>query len=205
MNALISFNQNLSFLGAVADAGETISRVRITSGANTLVSNGVLGNPTSDFVVMDDFLFAEVRKKGYRRVVIDGTVTDISEEIELDESVDHEMEVIADGQIDRLTDRFYLLAEWPMMGRPRDDLRRGLRSHPVGDYLIFYRVRRREVIIQRVLHARRTDGSTVATLVNWPAHSTVMGSGNRLISGDWPSATAVPRTAWARRNKARSQ
>src|SRR5206468_4866471 len=43
-----------------------------------------------------DFLFAEVRKKGYRRVVIDGTVTDISEEIELDESVDHEMEVIAD-------------------------------------------------------------------------------------------------------------
>src|SRR2546423_1322913 len=43
-----------------------------------------------------DFLFAEVRKKGYRRVVIDGAVTDISEEIELDESVDHEMEVIAD-------------------------------------------------------------------------------------------------------------
>ncbi len=58
-DALISFNQNLSFLGAVADAGEEISRVRITSGANTLVSNGVLGNPTSDFVVMDDFLFAE--------------------------------------------------------------------------------------------------------------------------------------------------
>jgi hypothetical protein len=60
-DALISGNQNLSFLGAVADAGETISRVRITSGANTLVSNGVLGNPTSDFVVMDDFLFAEPR------------------------------------------------------------------------------------------------------------------------------------------------
>ncbi len=60
-DALISFNQNLSFLGAVANDGETISRVRITSGANTLVSNGVLGNPTSDFVVMDDFLFAEPR------------------------------------------------------------------------------------------------------------------------------------------------
>jgi len=60
-DALISFNQNLSFLGAIADAGEEISRVRITSGANTLASNGVLGNPTSDFVVMDDFLFAEPR------------------------------------------------------------------------------------------------------------------------------------------------
>jgi len=60
-DALISFNQNLSFLGAIADAGEEISRVRITSGANTLVSNGVLGNPTSDFVVMDDFIFAEPR------------------------------------------------------------------------------------------------------------------------------------------------
>jgi plasmid stabilization system protein ParE len=30
-----------------------------------------------------------------------------------------------------------------------------LRSYPVGDYLIFYRVQRRDVIIQRVLHARR--------------------------------------------------
>src|SRR4029077_5885095 len=43
-----------------------------------------------------DFLFAEIRKKGYRRVVVDGCVTDIREEIELDESVDHEIEVIVD-------------------------------------------------------------------------------------------------------------
>ena len=49
----------LSFLGAVADAGERISRVRITSGLNTIVSNGVLGNPNDDIVVMDDFLYAE--------------------------------------------------------------------------------------------------------------------------------------------------
>jgi hypothetical protein len=58
-NALVSGNQGLSFLGAVADAGERISRVRITSGLNTIVSNGVLGNPNDDVVVMDDFLYAE--------------------------------------------------------------------------------------------------------------------------------------------------
>ena len=57
--ALVGGNQGLSFLGGVANAGETIARVRITSGANTLVSNGVLGNAVDDIVVMDDFLYAE--------------------------------------------------------------------------------------------------------------------------------------------------
>ena len=57
-SALVAGNQGLSFLGAVANAGEQIARVRITSGSNTIVSNGVLGNPNNDVVVMDDFLFA---------------------------------------------------------------------------------------------------------------------------------------------------
>lgn len=58
-NALVAGNQGLTFLSAVANAGERISRVRITSGLNTIVSNGVLGNPNDDIVVMDDFIFAE--------------------------------------------------------------------------------------------------------------------------------------------------
>jgi hypothetical protein len=58
-DALVAGNQGLSFVGAVAGAGEKISRVRITSGMNTIVSNGVLGNPFDDVVVMDDFLYAE--------------------------------------------------------------------------------------------------------------------------------------------------
>jgi len=57
-NALVSGNQGLTFLGAVANAGETISRVRITSGVNTIVANGQLGNPNDDVVVMDDFIYA---------------------------------------------------------------------------------------------------------------------------------------------------
>jgi hypothetical protein len=42
----------------------------------------------------------------------------------------------------------------------------------------------------RVLHATRGDGSTIATFVNFAAHSTVMGSSNTLISADWPGPTA---------------
>ncbi|MFZ1811775.1 MAG: PEP-CTERM sorting domain-containing protein [Candidatus Nitrotoga sp.] len=58
-NASVFGNQGLTFLGGVATAGERISRVRITSGQNTIVSNGRLGNPNDDVVVMDDFLYAE--------------------------------------------------------------------------------------------------------------------------------------------------
>jgi len=57
-DALVGGNQGLSFLGGVANAGEQISRVRITSGANTIVANGQLGNPNDDIVVMDDFIYA---------------------------------------------------------------------------------------------------------------------------------------------------
>ena len=59
MNPGVTVNQGLSFLGAIADAGERISRVRITSGLNTIVSNGQFGNPNDDAVVMDDFIYAE--------------------------------------------------------------------------------------------------------------------------------------------------
>ena len=51
-------NQGLSFLGGVADAGERIARVRITTPNNFLLSNGMIDNPDNDLVVMDDFLYA---------------------------------------------------------------------------------------------------------------------------------------------------
>ncbi len=56
--AEVAGNQGFSFVGGVANAGEQIARVRITSGVNTIVSNGVLGNQVDDIVVMDDFLHA---------------------------------------------------------------------------------------------------------------------------------------------------
>jgi len=48
----------LSFLGGVVSDG-SIARVRITSGSNTIVANGVVGNQIDDIVVMDDSLYAE--------------------------------------------------------------------------------------------------------------------------------------------------
>jgi toxin ParE1/3/4 len=47
----------------------------------------------------------------------------------------------ADCLMDFITDRFFLLASHPNIGRTRDDLRPGLRSFPVGDYVIVYRTR----------------------------------------------------------------
>jgi len=40
----------------------------------------------------------------------------------------------------------------------------------------------------RVLQARDPEGTPFATLLNFSAHSTVLGSENTLISGDWPQA-----------------
>lgn len=56
-HALPAGNQGLSLVGGVANAGELISRVRITTPDNFLISNGVRANETNDFVVMDDFLY----------------------------------------------------------------------------------------------------------------------------------------------------
>jgi excinuclease ABC subunit A len=43
-----------------------------------------------------NFLFAEVRKKGYRKLIVDGAPLDISEDMELDEGRVHEMQVVID-------------------------------------------------------------------------------------------------------------
>lgn len=63
---------------------------------------------------------------------------------------------IADRLVDSTIDRFYLLATHPHIGRARDeDLRPGLRSFPVGEYIIIYRIEEGEVLILRVLRGSR--------------------------------------------------
>jgi toxin ParE1/3/4 len=47
------------------------------------------------------------------------------------------------------------LGENPYLGRRRDELRRGYRGFPVGQYVIFYRVAEPGVRIVRILHGRR--------------------------------------------------
>ena len=53
-------NASLSFLGVQFNAGETIGRVRITSGNSALGPNET-GEGGVDLVVMDDFIYAEPR------------------------------------------------------------------------------------------------------------------------------------------------
>lgn len=63
---------------------------------------------------------------------------------------------IADRLIDSLTKYFFILACHPHMGRGRDvDLRPGLRSFPVGEYLIIYRVEGDDVFILHVVRGSR--------------------------------------------------
>lgn len=63
---------------------------------------------------------------------------------------------IADRLIDSITDRFFLLATHPYIGRRRDkDLRVELRSFSLGEYLILYRIEDVDVLILHVLHGRR--------------------------------------------------
>jgi len=63
---------------------------------------------------------------------------------------------IADRLIDSITERFFMLASHPHVGRPRDDdLRPGLRSFPVGRYVIIYRVESEDVLILHIIAAAR--------------------------------------------------
>ena len=64
---------------------------------------------------------------------------------------------IATRALESLTERFWLLARYPYMGRRRDrDLRPGLRSFTAGDYFIIYSIVDEDVVlILRVLHGSR--------------------------------------------------
>jgi toxin ParE1/3/4 len=55
----------------------------------------------------------------------------------------------------RLEAAFRMLGENPKAGRERPELNEGLRSFPVGSYLIFYRIWAGKLTITRVLHGAR--------------------------------------------------
>ena len=61
----------------------------------------------------------------------------------------------ADAFIDLIDAKFQNLSRYPEAGRPRDELLDGLRSLPVGRYLIFYLQDDVCLRIIRVLHGAR--------------------------------------------------
>ena len=67
---------------------------------------------------------------------------------------------IANRVVDNITDRFWLLARHPYIGRRRDDLCPGLRSLIVDDYVAIHRVDAGgAVLILHILHGRRDIAS----------------------------------------------
>jgi toxin ParE1/3/4 len=57
--------------------------------------------------------------------------------------------------LDSFNDKFKLLASAPEIGRLREELAPGLRSFPVGSYVVFYQPIKDGVEIVRVLHGSR--------------------------------------------------
>lgn len=61
----------------------------------------------------------------------------------------------ANRVVDEIANRFVLIGSSPEMGRTRDELKPGLRSHPVENYVIYYRETRRHISILHVVHGAR--------------------------------------------------
>ena len=61
----------------------------------------------------------------------------------------------ADALIDSINDKCAALAASPLMGRVRDELIPGIRSFPVGNYVIFYQPIEGGIEVARVLHGAR--------------------------------------------------
>ena len=61
----------------------------------------------------------------------------------------------ADRLVDSMLGRYRLLTRHPFLGRLRNELRPGLRSWAVGNYVIFYTATDDLVEIIRVLHGAR--------------------------------------------------
>ena len=73
-------------------------------------------------------------------------------------------EEIANRLIQKITNCFWLLVGNPKAGRQRDhDLGANLRSFPVGEYVIIYRI---EAFGPLILHVMRGSGDLKALIIN---------------------------------------
>ena len=61
----------------------------------------------------------------------------------------------ADRFIDRIHRKLRILARSPGIGRSREQLGKGVRSFPIGDYLIFYKSVSDGILVVRVLSGYR--------------------------------------------------
>ena len=61
----------------------------------------------------------------------------------------------ADRLLDLLEEKYKLLADNPHMGPARRDIAKELRYHPVGSYLLLYRIISGGIELVRVVHGAR--------------------------------------------------
>lgn len=61
----------------------------------------------------------------------------------------------ADRWVDKLDEKFGILATQPLMGRAREELAADLRTFPFGRYVIFYTPVQDGIDVVRVLHSAR--------------------------------------------------
>ncbi|MGB6301624.1 MAG: type II toxin-antitoxin system RelE/ParE family toxin [Rivularia sp. (in: cyanobacteria)] len=64
-------------------------------------------------------------------------------------------QLAADKQIAQILNRLPMLAQFPDMGKTRDDLLQGMRSFPIKPYIIYYSKITECIEIFRVLHQSR--------------------------------------------------
>jgi toxin ParE1/3/4 len=62
---------------------------------------------------------------------------------------------VANRLIDGIVERFWILGQYPGLGRPCDDIARGVKCFPAGKYLIYYRKIRSGVEIAHIFHGAR--------------------------------------------------
>lgn len=75
--------------------------------------------------------------------------------VEMWEYIAQENPTAADRLLHKLVMQYKALAENPGMGRLREELRPGLRSFPVGNYLILYNPIPEGIAVFRIIHGAR--------------------------------------------------
>ncbi|MDP9366115.1 MAG: type II toxin-antitoxin system RelE/ParE family toxin [Chloroflexota bacterium] len=50
------------------------------------------------------------------------------------------------------------LADFPALGRPRDEVAAGIRSHAVGQHVILYLAGDEAIVVERIIHQARDIG-----------------------------------------------
>jgi toxin ParE1/3/4 len=68
---------------------------------------------------------------------------------------------VADRLIETLEEHFALLTDFPEIGRKCDEIARGVRCFPAGEYLIYYRKARGVIQILHVFHGARDRSSAL--------------------------------------------